>query len=326
MKYEIISINKLLPLEKVFPTHLMNLEKMIENDGFILKPLLVDKNDGVILDGSHRYAYFLKNGYLEVPVFYVDYNDENIRVGGKLKHRFLIDSDCQISKKECVERAISGNLFPPRTTRHFFTFRKTDISLPLSELKKGDKKSIDHLFSNVDNSFEIQHNENFIKEINEEIDVIINYLSEVNETKQYLMKQVSLMKDSMKVAFFPGKFHPPHIGHIQTIYRILNKYKKVILCVSGHIPDDAVTTPYNIYKLLKSFFKDYENIDVMFLDEVLVHKNDLDGLPIFDVLLSGNEDVLNWAKKQDLEAEFCERSEGFLLEGTAIRQILNKGK
>ncbi len=167
-------------------------------------------------------------------------------------------------------------------------------------------------------------NENSIKEINEEIDEIIDHLTELYETRKYLTRQLELMKESMKVAFFPGKFHPPHIGQIQTIFRILNKYKKIILCVSGHMPDDPVTTPYKIYCLLKSFFKDYDNIEVIFLDEILINKTNLDGLPQFDVLLSGNEAVLNWAKSYNIECEFCERSEGFLLVGTDIREILNK--
>jgi nicotinamide mononucleotide adenylyltransferase len=324
MKYEIISINKLRPLEKVFPTHLKNLEKIIKDDGYILKPLIIDSKRGIVLDGSHRYAFFLKNGYEEVPVYFVDYDDENVRVGSRLKHRFLIDDICEINKGECIKRAITGNLFSPRTTRHFFTFRKTDISLPLSSLKKGDEKSIDHLLSDVDSNFELEHNKNFISEIDEELDIIVNYLSEVNETKRYLLKQVKLIQESKKIAFFPGKFHPPHIGHVKTIFGFLNNYKKVIVCVSGHIPNDPVTTPMKIFELMKAFFKDYDNIEVMFLNEVLVKKKNLEGLPKFDVLLSGNEEVLEWAKSQNLGAEFCERSEGFLLSGTKIRELLNE--
>jgi cytidyltransferase-like protein len=322
MKYKIISIDKLIPLEKVFPTHLKNLEEMIDSDGFILKAIIADKKTGVILDGSHRYVYFLMKGYEEVPVYFVDYYDENIRVGTELKHRFLIDDDSGISKVECVKRALKGNIFSPRTTRHFFTFRKSDINLPLDQLKKGKPKSVSHLVEDVQINAEISHNTKYIREINEEVEIIINYLAEVNETKKYLMDQVKLMKETMQTAFFPGKFHPPHLGHIQTIYKILSQYKKVILCISGHTPDNEVTTPYNIYCLLKSFFKDVDNIEVVFLNETLVEKDNLDGLPDFDVLLSGNDDVLKWAKEQNIKAEFVLRSKGFLFSGTKIREIL----
>ena len=130
----------------------------------------------------------------------------------------------------------------------------------------------------------------------------------------------------MQIAFFPGKFHPPHLGHIRTIYKILYKYRKIILCISGHIPKSgAVTTPQKIYSMLQSFFKDVENIEVIFLDETLVEKDNLEGLPEFDVLLSGNEDVLNWAKEQNIKAEYVPRSEGFFCSGTELRSILSEG-
>ena len=129
MQYEIVNIDELRPLEKVFPIHLLNLEKTINNDDFISKAIIADKETGIVLDGSHRYVYFLKNGFKTVPVCWVNYNDENIRVGSKLLHRFLIDDELKISKAECRSRGLTGKLFPPRTTRHFFSFRKEDIVL-----------------------------------------------------------------------------------------------------------------------------------------------------------------------------------------------------
>jgi hypothetical protein len=54
----------------------------------------------------------------------------------------------------------------------------------------------------------------------------------------------------------------------------------------------------------------------------LSKKKDLKGLPNFDVLLSGNVDVLNWAKKFNINAEYIARSEGFLFSGTEIRTVL----
>ena len=323
MKYEIISIDNLIPLEKVFPTHLKNLEEIIDNDGVVLKPIIADMENGIILDGSHRYVYFLKRGYKQVPVYWVDYEDESVRVGTKLKHRFLIDGDINISKEECKRRALTGNIFPPKTTRHFFTFRKLDISVPLNQLKKGKPVEVSHLIDDSEIGEEILHNEMYIKEIDEEIGVIVNYLSEVSETKKYLTDQVNLMKSNMKVAFFPGKFHPPHLGHLQTILNILPRYRKLIIGISEDMPKDIVVTePDTILNVLKSFFSTFENLEFCKISGVLSKKKDLKGLPNFDVLLSGNVDVLNWAKKFNINAEYIARSEGFLFSGTEIRTVL----
>jgi len=323
MKYEIVSINKLLPLEKVFPTHLKNLEDMINKDGFVLKAVIVDKKTGTILDGSHRYVYFLKNGYKKVPVHRVDYDDEDIRVGTHLSHRFLIDGDSGISKKECRERALSGNLFPPRTTRHFFTFRKSDISLPLNKLKKGSPIDVSHLIADVDVSDEIEHNRKYIAEISEEIEIILQYLEEVSQTKRYLTEQVERMDSTRQVAFFPGKFHPPHIGQIQTILNIIPKYRKVIIGVSEHAPEIVIATPEDIVSMLESFFVNFDNVEICKIEKTLVNKVNTDGLPEFDVLLSGNQEVLDWAKSMKINSEYVPRSAGIMCSGTEIRRAVS---
>jgi nicotinamide mononucleotide adenylyltransferase len=324
MKYEIVPIDKLLPLEQVFPSHLKNLEEMIDRDGVILKALIVDKKTGTILDGSHRYVYFLKRGYKEVPVYYSDYDDENVRVGTRLCHRFHIDGSTGISKDECRARALSGDIFPPRTTRHFFTFRKSDISVSLDSLKRGEPVNVDHLISNVDTAEEIAHNEEYIREINKETELIVNYLSEVSQTKKYLTTQIELMKASRDVAFLPGKFHPPHIGHILTILKVLPKYRRLIIGVTEDIPEESVTTAQGVVNTLNLFFESFDNVDILLIRGVLTEKKSVEGLPGFDVLLSGNEKVLDWARDHNVEALYIPRSEGFLCGGTEVRSVLQE--
>ena len=326
MNYEIVPISKLIPLEKVFPTHLKNLEKMIDKDGFILKALIVDVNTGIVLDGSHRYVYFLKRGFKTVPVHWIDYTNENVRVGTRLGHRFLVDGNTILNKKECKKHALTGNLLSPRTTRHFFPFRKIDIALPLSQLKRGKIEDVTNLIADVDISEEIEHNEKYISEINEEVEIIINYLSEVSQTKKYLTKQTMLMKQSRKIAFFPGKFHPPHIGHILTILNILPKYKKLIIGVSEDIPNEKISNPVGIIDTLNLFFNKFNNVEIILIKGVLTKKTNLKDLPEFDILLSGNEAVLIWAKNSGVEASYIPRSEGFLCSGTEIRSILREKK
>ena len=108
---KLVPINKLKPLEKVFPNHLTNLIQMIKSSGYVKSPIIADKNTDIILDGSHRYIFFLMEGYQLVPVEYVDYNDENIRVGTHLMHRHIISGSVGISKKEVIKRGLSGKSF-----------------------------------------------------------------------------------------------------------------------------------------------------------------------------------------------------------------------
>jgi hypothetical protein len=191
---EIAPIDKLKPLELVFPNHLRILSEMINTSGFVNSPIIADSRTGVVLDGSHRYIYFLANGYKEAPVKFVNYMDENIRVGTHLMHRHIIDDTTGISKKEVLERGISGKLFPPRTTRNFFPFRKnTFADVALETLKRGDLVNCDKYISNVSIEEEIDHNKRYIQEIEFESDEIIKYMEEIRLTKNYLQKQVSEM-------------------------------------------------------------------------------------------------------------------------------------
>ena len=67
MKNNIVSIDRLKPLEKVFRYHLKNLSKMILSDGVVQTPVIADKKNGIVLDGSHRYIFFLMNGFTVMP-------------------------------------------------------------------------------------------------------------------------------------------------------------------------------------------------------------------------------------------------------------------
>ncbi len=199
MAYEIVPIERLKPLERVFPHHLENLNKLLLKDGIVKAPVLADRNTGIVLDGSHRYVFFLMHGYKTVPVQFVDYDDENIRVGTHLMHRHLITGPTNISKAEVVVRGLTGNIYPPRTTRHFFPFRKIDdMDLPLSSLAKGQPVDVSKFIEKVSVQEEIAHNEKFIQEIEQEVDVLINYLYEARSVKHYLKFQVEEMKKESK--------------------------------------------------------------------------------------------------------------------------------
>jgi len=195
MNYELVLIDDIKPLEMVFKYHLNNLKRMIETDGKIRQPIIIDSDYNIVLDGSHRYIYFLQEGYKYIPVIKVNYKDPHIRVGSHLKHRFLDDGNIKITKEEVIERGLNGNLYPPRTTRHFFTFRKYSINLPLTDIEKSDKRDVSIYISDASLEDEIRHNEKYISEIDEELEELDNYISEQGNTRRYLIKQIMMMKN-----------------------------------------------------------------------------------------------------------------------------------
>lgn len=195
MKYELIETKKIKALEYVFPHHLKNLTDMILKSGYMTTPLIITENYNIVLDGSHRHIFLLQQGYKYAPVCYVNYNSDDIRIGTHLMHRHIIEGSKGISKEEGIKRGLTGDLFPPRTTRHFFPFRKIDnIELPLTELQKQKPTNVDKHIYKCSIEEEINHNLKYMKEIDEEVDEIIRYLWEIRQTKQYLSKQIDLMR------------------------------------------------------------------------------------------------------------------------------------
>ncbi len=196
---EFIEVSKLKPLEKVLPHHLENIENMILKDGIILKPIIIDNKYNIVLDGSHRYAFLLKFGYKKAPVIKVDYGDETVFVGNNLKHRYLIDKDLELSKSKVIEAGLNEKLLNPRTTRHFFPFRKINFPVKLEKLIKGQPKKIDYLIENTNIEKEINKNILYINEIDEELEILNSYVDEQKDIKTYLSNQVNMMKKTKEL-------------------------------------------------------------------------------------------------------------------------------
>ncbi|WP_077928372.1 ParB N-terminal domain-containing protein [Wohlfahrtiimonas populi] len=189
-------MSDLKPLEKVLPSHLDNIEKMLFKDGEMRRPLIIDEKYNVVLDGSHRYAFLVKYGFKYAPVISVQYDDESIFVGNHLKHRFLKDENFVISKSEVIYRGLNEKLFDARTTRHFFPFRKIDHSVLLRDLVQGSEKDISYLLQNISIEEEILKDMNYISEIDDELAVLSSYIQEQEDVKKYLSYQIEEMKNS----------------------------------------------------------------------------------------------------------------------------------
>lgn len=88
------------------------------------RPICVEEKSLCIMDGHHRRLAAIHLGLAAVPVIGFTYDE--VRVGS---HR----AGMEVEAEELIARAMSGALFPPRSTRHVFPpFKATAI--PLAEL------------------------------------------------------------------------------------------------------------------------------------------------------------------------------------------------
>lgn len=198
IELKMVPVEKIRPLEKVFPHHYANLRKMIYGAGYMKYALIVENEYNIVLDGSNRHLFLALEGFKYAPVHYVNYSDPHVRVSSNRVHRILINSPVTVTKDEVMRRGTMGDLYPPRTTRHFIPFLRPEINISLKELGKRKPIDLSDNIANVSIQEEIDHNKKYITEIEEEITENIHYMEESVRVKEYLYKQVEEMEKCKK--------------------------------------------------------------------------------------------------------------------------------
>jgi len=130
VRYAIVEIETLRSHEQVRPALLARLVDQIRSDGLVRRPILVESRHSVILDGHHRYEALKRLGCRRIPVYVVDYEDPGI--GLTTWPEATVRT---VTKAEVIDHALRGDLFPPKTTRHLFSFTLEDVRVPLAELR-----------------------------------------------------------------------------------------------------------------------------------------------------------------------------------------------
>ncbi len=137
MALTIINLTELREHEEVEPEYLEKLKSQIKKDGILKRPIIVDKNSKIILDGHFRYNTLKKLGYTKIPAYFVDYRSPDIVVRS-WKERELV------TKEDVIKSGITGKKLPPKTSKHMFDLINHQIhisrivkkiNIPVEDLK-----------------------------------------------------------------------------------------------------------------------------------------------------------------------------------------------
>ena len=130
MRVQLIPVEVLKPHEQVIEKKVDQLERMTIRWDAYTKPLLVDGATGTILDGHHRYEIARRLDLQCLPCVVVEYlEDDSITL------LLWPNSDREgISKDDVIRAGLSGDLMPPKTSRHLLSDDLPPISVPLSRL------------------------------------------------------------------------------------------------------------------------------------------------------------------------------------------------
>lgn len=136
-KVEIVEINKLKEHEEIDFRHLQKLIKEIKNDKILKRPIAIDKNTNIILDGAHRFNALKALGCKKIPAVLVNYRSPKIKVLAWRKGE-------KITKKDVITAGLTGNKMPPKTSKHMIlingrlrhiSFIEKEINFPIEKLK-----------------------------------------------------------------------------------------------------------------------------------------------------------------------------------------------
>jgi len=130
VQVQLVPLEILRPHEHIIVKKVDQLERMTIRWNAYTKPLLVDRESGTILDGHHRYEIAKRMRLLCLPCVLVDYiSDDSITI-----ITWPGSDRSEISKADVLEAASSGELLPPKTSRHLLSDDLPPISVPLSRL------------------------------------------------------------------------------------------------------------------------------------------------------------------------------------------------
>jgi len=130
MKIDIAFIDgrRLIPHELVNMNHFKKLLTQISHDGFIDDPIIVDEDTMIILDGHHRYTVAQHLGLKRLPVYFVNYCHNAVKVTSWREGE-------RITKKMVIKAGLSGKLLKPKTSRHIIGYRPRGLKISLDILK-----------------------------------------------------------------------------------------------------------------------------------------------------------------------------------------------
>ena len=124
----------------------------------------------------------------------------------------------------------------------------------------------------------------------------------------------------MTVAFFPGKFSPPHLGHILTIMNVYDEYDRIIVGITEGPP--RVNTKEEAYVILNQVFRKLQKIELRLIEGTMDDGSAMNNLPDeWDILLTGNPLVIDIARANRWNYRYVPRSKGIGYSGTELRKL-----
>jgi len=123
-RFALVPLAWLKAHEQYVETRVAQLVHHFQVRGAIDYAIVADERTGTVIDGHHRLEALRRLATTWAPAFLVDYADPRISV-----HTWR-EGEKAPAKEEVVARAATGDLFPPKSTRHDFVRQLDPVDVP----------------------------------------------------------------------------------------------------------------------------------------------------------------------------------------------------
>lgn len=128
---KLVPIERLRSHERIIEEHVKELVEQLLRDGELFYPVLIDKSTMIILDGHHRVEALRRLGARYVPAILIDYSSDVVEVD-------TWRDGWRVCKEDVIRAGLSGELLPPKTSRHIVCFDIPKVNTPLNVLLGED--------------------------------------------------------------------------------------------------------------------------------------------------------------------------------------------
>jgi len=119
-------VNKLYPVEAYDKSRISQIKQFVVQDSYWRKPLRIEKNHNLVLDGHHSLELAKEMELRFVPVIGFDYDEIEM---------WSLREEIRLNKEIVIKNATQGSIYPYKTVKHKFPDVRCECNISLEELR-----------------------------------------------------------------------------------------------------------------------------------------------------------------------------------------------